>query len=118
MLWQDYPNIEYLLVDGGSTDGSLDIIRSYADRFAWWVSEPDHGQVEAINKGFTHAHGQIIAWLNSDDLYYRQDTINRAVHALLAHPEVGMVYADDVMVDATIGGKLNIFQKVGYETLF
>ena len=102
MLWQDYPNIEYLIVDGGSSDGSLEIIQRYADRITWWVSEPDHGQAEAINKGFSHAHGEIIAWLNSDDLYYRQDTVTRAVHTLQDRPEVSMVYADGVMVDVDL----------------
>jgi glycosyltransferase involved in cell wall biosynthesis len=102
VLRQDYPNLEYLLVDGGSTDGSLDIINRYASRFSWWVSEPDHGQTEAINKGFLHANGQIIAWLNSDDLYFQSSVISQAVDALQAHPEVGMVYADGVMVDADL----------------
>jgi glycosyltransferase involved in cell wall biosynthesis len=102
VLCQDYPNFEYLLVDGGSTDGSLEIIQRIASHFAWWVSEPDRGQADAINKGFSHAHGQIIAWLNSDDLYYRPDTVSRAVHALQTHPNVGMVYADGVMVDSDL----------------
>lgn len=102
VLLQDYPNIEYLVVDGGSNDDSLEIIQRYANRLAWWVSEPDKGQADAINKGFSHAQGQIIAWLNSDDLYYRRDTISHAVRALQTHPEVGMVYANGVMVDGNL----------------
>jgi len=99
VLGQDYPNIEYIVVDGGSTDGSVAIIEKYADRLAWWVSEPDEGQADAINKGFAHAHGDILAWLNSDDTY-NPGAVAEAVAYLQAHPEVGMVYGDANFIDA------------------
>ena len=98
VLGQDYPNLEYLIVDGGSTDGSLEIIRRYADRLAWWVSEPDRGQTEAINKGFAHARGEIFAWLNSDDMYLPQ-AVSEAVQYLQNHAEVGLVYGDANFID-------------------
>lgn len=98
VLNQDYPDIEYIVVDGGSTDGSVDIIRRYADRLAWWVSEPDRGQTDAINKGFAHAHGEILAWLNSDDTY-QPGAVRAAVEALGKHPEAAMVYGDAHYID-------------------
>lgn len=64
-----YPNLEYIVIDGGSTDGSVDVIRRYADRLAYWISEPDEGAYDAINKGFERSTGEIMGWLNSDDLF-------------------------------------------------
>jgi len=95
---QDYPHIEYIVIDGGSTDGSVEIIRRYEDRLAWWVSEPDQGQTDAINKGFARAQGEILAWLNSDDTY-EPHAVSEAVAFLLAHPEVGLVYGDANYID-------------------
>ncbi len=69
VLYQPDPNLEYVVVDGGSTDGSVDIIRRHAARLAYWVSEPDKGQYDAINKGFSRTTGDIMAWINSDDKY-------------------------------------------------
>jgi glycosyltransferase involved in cell wall biosynthesis len=100
VLEQDYPAIEYIIMDGGSTDGSLEIIQRYADRLAGWVSEPDRGQTDAINKGFARAQGDILAWLNSDDTYL-PGAVSEAVACLHAHPEAGMVYGDTNLVDET-----------------
>jgi glycosyltransferase involved in cell wall biosynthesis len=69
VLGQNYPVAEYVVIDGGSSDGSVDIIRRHADRLHYWISEPDNGQYDAINKGFAHTTGEIMAWLNSDDQY-------------------------------------------------
>lgn len=98
VLNQDYPEIEYIIVDGGSTDGSVEIIRRYSDRLNWWVSENDLGQTDAINKGFSHANGEILAWINSDDTY-ESGAISAAVEFLRARPDIGMVYANANFTD-------------------
>jgi len=99
VLSQDYPHVEYWIIDGGSTDGSLEIIEKYADRLTGWLSEPDEGQGDAINKGFRRTSGEIMAWINSDDLY-RPQAIQNAVRVLRAHPQVGLVYSDVDSIDA------------------
>jgi len=98
VLAQTYPDIEYIVVDGGSKDGSLEIIRKYQQRFAWWVSEKDKGHADALNKGFSHATGEVLAWLNSDDIYY-PDAVAEAVAVLTGQPDVGMVYGDADLID-------------------
>lgn len=100
VLEQDYPQIEYMVVDGGSTDGSVEVIQKYAHRLAWWVSEPDRGQTDAINKGFARARGEVLAWLNSDDTY-EPGAVRRAVEALQAHPQAVMVYGEANYIDET-----------------
>ena len=98
VLEQNHPNIEYIIVDGSSTDGSVDIIKKYADRLAWWVSEKDQGQTDAINKGFARARGEILAWINSDDTY-EPGAISAAVKYFQSHPGAGLVYGDTHFID-------------------
>jgi glycosyltransferase involved in cell wall biosynthesis len=98
VLEQDYANLEYIIVDGGSKDGSVEIIRRYESQLAWWVSETDQGQTDALNKGFGKASGDILAWLNSDDTYL-PGAISGAVEYLMSHPEAGLVYGDANLVD-------------------
>lgn len=71
VLSQNYPNLEYIIIDGGSTDGSVEIIKKYEDRLAYWISEPDGGLYYAVQKGFEKSTGEIMAWLNSDDVYFQ-----------------------------------------------
>ena len=99
VLEQDYPNLEYIVVDGGSKDDSVEVIKKYQDRLAWWVSEKDKGHADALNKGFARATGEILAWLNSDDIYF-PGAVTEAVSVLQNQPEVGMVYGDaDLIAD-------------------
>ena len=98
VLSQNYPNLEYWVIDGGSTDGSLEIIHKYAGQLAGWVSEPDRGQAEGINKGLARATGEVVAWLNSDDLYYR-GAIEAAVDTLSTNPRASFVFSDVESID-------------------
>ncbi len=98
VIEQDYPRLEYLIVDGGSTDDTVEIIRRYENQIAWWVSEKDQGQTDALNKGFARASGEILAWINSDDTYL-PGALRQAAQFLHEHPDVGMVYGDANLVD-------------------
>jgi len=97
VLAQDYPRLEYLVVDAGSTDTTLELLRSYGERVRW-ISEPDHGQADAINKGITLTRGAIVAWLNADDLYLA-GAVARAVAELQAHPQAALVYGQAEFID-------------------
>jgi glycosyltransferase involved in cell wall biosynthesis len=98
VLGQDYEHIEYIIVDGGSTDGSLDIIERHEDRLSRWISEEDLGQTDAINKGFALASGDVLAWLNSDDTYLPH-AVTKAVDFLSENSHVGMVYGKAYYID-------------------
>jgi glycosyltransferase involved in cell wall biosynthesis len=91
ILEQNYPYLECIVVDGGSMDGTNEILKSYGDRIQW-VSEPDEGHADAINKGWHMSRGEILAWLNADDVYATPDTVRIAVQYLQAHPEADVVY--------------------------
>ena len=97
VLSQDYPKLEYLVMDGGSTDETLDILRSYGNRLTW-RSAPDHGKAAAVNAGFRLVKGEIFGWVNSDDTYL-PGAVTAAVTYLTAHPETAVVYGDAYYID-------------------
>jgi hypothetical protein len=100
VLGQDYPYIEYWVIDGGSTDDTVAILREYeSDPRFQWLSERDRGQADAINKGWARCHGEILAWLNSDDIFLDRAAISHQVAALAQHPQAGLVYGIGYYVD-------------------
>jgi glycosyltransferase involved in cell wall biosynthesis len=98
VLDQEHAKVEYLVVDGGSTDGSVDIIRRYADRLAWWTSESDRGQAHALNKGFAQARGEYVGWICSDDTLL-PGALSRLVDALESDRTLALAYGDAVYTD-------------------
>lgn len=99
VLEQGYPNLEYIVIDGDSSDGSVRIIERYADRLAYWVSEPDGGQTDALIKGFERSTGEIMCWLCSDDLH-EPHTLREVAEIFLSRPELQVVYGDSLWIDA------------------
>ena len=97
VLEQDYPNIEYIVMDGGSTDGTLDILRKYEQKLRW-ESAPDGGTADAVNRGFALGKGEILAFLNADDRYH-PSAVSTAVRHLREHPEAAGVYGDASWID-------------------
>jgi glycosyltransferase involved in cell wall biosynthesis len=123
VLEQDYPSFEYIIIDGGSTDGSVDIIRRYADRLTYWQTQTDRGQADAINEGLRRAKGEYVAWINSDDVYM-PGAFREAMRAFIDHPEAGMVYGDGIMVNQELElldkhyyRQLNLVDLLAFEVL-
>ena len=98
VLNQEYPNLEYIIIDGGSKDGSLEIIKKYAGHLAYWVSEPDQGQSAAINKGLARASGDWVCWQNSDDIFYPQ-AFERVLKVIQSNPGLDVIFGDILLID-------------------
>lgn len=113
VLSQDYPDLEYFVIDGGSTDRSIEIIRKYESRLSGWVSEEDRGQADAVNKGFARCSGEIFGWINSDD-FYLKGAFFSAVDFFNSHPDVDLVYGDVLSLDG-IGRMINVMRFADYE---
>ncbi|GBD88055.1 hyaluronan synthase [bacterium BMS3Abin03] len=111
---QNYPNLEYIIIDGGSTDNTVEIIKKYQDKIDYWVSEKDDGQADAINKGIKKATGEIIAWLNSDDFYY-PDALHGIAEAYLKYPDAGLYTGNGYKVDRSGNNPRLYANSVGFD---
>lgn len=98
LINQCYPKLEIIVIDGGSTDGTIEIIKKFESYITYWISEPDRGQSDALNKGFAIATGDIYGWLNSDDIYM-PDALNIAVETFQQNPQKGIVFGDWLSID-------------------
>lgn len=97
---QDYLNIEHIIVDGGSTDDTLGILKKYESTYNMrWISEPDEGQSDAINKGFEMMNGEISAWLNSDDIYFSNDVVSYIVEEFCRFSKIDIIFGNDTLID-------------------
>lgn len=102
VLNQNYPNLEYIIIDGGSTDGSIEIIKKYQKYLTYWISEKDEGQADGINKGFKKSSGEILAWLNSDDSYL-PETLFKIKNTFEKIKEIEFIYGHSILIDANDG---------------
>ena len=98
VIRQDYPHIEYIVLDGGSTDNSVEIIKKYQDKISYWVSEPDAGQADALRKGFAMAKGDILCWLNADDLFL-QGACSSVADFFAKNPSTHALSAGGYLID-------------------
>ncbi len=112
ILDQQYPNLELIVIDGGSKDESPEIIRKYQQQMKFWCSEPDGGHPEGLIKGFSHATGEILCFLNSDDLF-EPNTLREVGAYFAQHPEVDMVYGDTTWIDAS-GKPLRVHKEIPF----
>jgi glycosyltransferase involved in cell wall biosynthesis len=113
VLDQTYKDVEYIIIDGGSTDGSQEIIRKYENKLKYWQSKKDKGFADAINQGWVRASGEFLAYLNSDDLL-EKDAAKKAVQAFQDSPDMDIVYGDTAMIDGT-GKPLRVFQSEPFD---
>lgn len=113
VLNQDYPDIEYIVVDGGSTDGTVQIIERYQNRISKWISEKDHGMYDAMNKGIAMATGDVIGILNSDDVYINTHVISDLM-ALMQAKKTQVVFADLILVDQNDDNKILRYYDSGH----
>lgn len=113
VLSQDYPQIEYIVIDGGSSDGTVDIIQKYHDHISTWISENDRGMYDAMNKGIALATGDVIGILNSDDIYMNNHVVTELINRLQSE-QAQVVFADLVLVDQHNQNKVLRYYNSGY----
>jgi len=116
VLDQNYPNLEYIMMDGGSTDGSIDIIKKYAPHFTYWVSEKDKGQSDAIDRGFKMATGDIMGWLNSDD-FFAKDALWTIAKTFQNNPSVKIISGGIKVYEQGISDDILQFKRPTFENL-
>jgi glycosyltransferase involved in cell wall biosynthesis len=115
---QDYPNIEHIVVDGKSADNTTEILKKHEKNYNLrWISEPDEGQSDAVNKGFMIAKGKIIGWLNSDDVYFASDVISYIVKQFKKNPDVDVIFGDSVVINEN-GFIERVFRTLNWNYLY